>query len=162
MRLSTKARYAVRAMVDLAQHDGAGTVTRDEIAERQAISPLYLSHILLKLGKAELVSSVKGPGGGYQLSRPAGEIRIGDIVRAVGEPLDLVGCVDAEHSTCARVDRCAAHDLWVQLSQVVSDTLDSVTLLQLTERENELARVAPVEMVSSAVGDLSQAERNGL
>lgn len=138
MRLSTKARYAVRAMIDLAQHGDDGTVTRDEIAERQAISPLYLSHILLRLGKADLVSSTKGPGGGYQLARPPANIRIGDIVRAVGEPLDLVACVDEERNTCPRVDRCAAHGLWARLSGVVSDTLDAVTLQELANQAAEL------------------------
>jgi len=136
MRLSTKARYAVRAMIDLAQHSQEGTVTRDEIADRQSISPLYLSHILLRLGKADLVVSTKGPGGGYQLAREAGAIRVGDIVRAVGEPLDLVPCVHKQRSTCGRSEKCASQWLWRQLSGVIESTLDAVTLQELTDRED--------------------------
>jgi len=126
-------------MIDLAQNSQEGTVTRDEIAERQSISPLYLSHILLRLGKADLVVSTKGPGGGYQLARIPTTIRVGDIVRAVGEPLDLVPCVQAERSTCGRSEKCAAQWLWRQLSEVIQDTLDAVTLQELTERENDLS-----------------------
>ena len=133
MRLSTKARYAVRAMIDLAQHSGEGAVTRDEIAERQAISPLYLSHILLQLGKAELVVSTKGPGGGYQLARVPADIRVGDIVRAVGEPLDLIACAAGGRSACTRSEECAAQALWRRLSGVIQDTLDSVALQELTD-----------------------------
>lgn len=147
MRLSTKARYAVRAMIDLAQHGDEGTVTRDEIAERQAISPLYLSHILLRLGKAELVVSTKGPGGGYQLARIPADIRVGDIVRAVGEPLDLVPCVDRDRSTCPRAEQCAAQSLWQRLSGVIQDTLDSVTLQEMTDEATQLA--GPASRVTS-------------
>ena len=143
MRLSTKARYAVRAMIDLAQHGDEGTVTRDEIAERQAISPLYLSHILLKLGRSELVVSTKGPGGGYQLAHSPGDIRLGDIVRAVGEPLDLVACVDLGRNSCDRADTCAANRLWQRLSTVVQQTLDSVTLAEITEEACLMAATAP-------------------
>ena len=142
MRLSTKARYAVRAMLDLALYGDEGTVTRDEIAERQDISALYLSHILLKLGKAELVVSTKGPGGGYQLAKDPSDILIGDVVRAVGEPLDLVACVEKGRSSCQRVDTCAAHLLWTRLSKVVCDTLDSVTLQDLTEQARECAALS--------------------
>lgn len=142
MRLSTKARYAVRAMIDLALHSTEGTVTRDEIAERQGISPLYLSHILLRLGKADLVVSSKGPGGGYQLARRPADILIGDVVRGVGEPLDLVACVARGRANCQRIDACAAHLLWKRLSEVVRDTLDSVTLEELTEQARECAALA--------------------
>ena len=128
--------------VDLALHGTEGTVTRDEIAERQAISPLYLSHILLKLGKADLVVSTKGPGGGYQLAKHPSEILVGDVVRAVGEPLDLVACVAPGGSNCPRVETCAAHLLWVRLSKTVRETLDSVTLEELTQQAREVAALA--------------------
>lgn len=131
MRLSTKARYAMRAMIDLAVNGHSGTVTRDEIAGRQAISPLYLSHILLRLAKAGLVGSAKGPGGGYYLLRNPAEIRAGDIVRAVGEPTDLVPCTVRDGAHCRRVDACAAHILWQRLADAMRDTLDSVTLADL-------------------------------
>ena len=114
MRLSTKARYAVRAMIDLSLHSGDDTVTRDEIAKREEISPLYLSHILLRLGKAGLVVSSKGPGGGYRLAKSAEEITAAEIVQAVGEPTQLVACTAREMAKCRRVDTCAAHVLWTR------------------------------------------------
>ena len=132
MRLSTKARYAVRAMIDLAVSGGEhSTVTRDEIAGRQEISPLYLSHILLRLAKAGLVLSAKGPGGGYQLGKSTADILVGDIVRAVGEPMALVACTEQSSNKCHRADECVARLLWQRLAQTVSDTLDSVTLADL-------------------------------
>jgi Rrf2 family transcriptional regulator, iron-sulfur cluster assembly transcription factor len=137
MRLSTKARYAVRAMIDLSLNCGAGTVTRDEIASRQDISPLYLSHILLRLARAGLVGSAKGPGGGYFLTHQTDEIRVGDIVRAVGEPTDLVACTREETAHCRRVDTCAAHTLWVRLARAVNDTLDAVTLADLCQEARD-------------------------
>ncbi|MHB0874873.1 MAG: RrF2 family transcriptional regulator [Anaerolineae bacterium] len=131
MRLSTKARYAVRAMIDLSLNSADGTVTRDEIAERQEISPLYLSHILLRLARAGLIGSAKGPGGGYYLGKDPADIRVGDIVRAVGEPMELVSCTPNAPSRCQRIDICAAHTLWVRLSEAVNSTMDSVTLAEL-------------------------------
>lgn len=141
MRLSTKARYAVRAMIDLALNSEGNTVTRDEIAARQGISPLYLSHILLSLGKAELIESSKGPGGGYYLEKQPEDIIVGDIIRAVGEPLELVGCTVKDRANCKRVDTCAAHVLWLRMAEAVRDTVDGVTLADLC---NEALRLTAV------------------
>lgn len=152
MQLSTKARYAVRAMIDLTVNGGEdGTVTRDEIAERQEISPLYLSHILLRLAKSGLIVSAKGPGGGYQLGRRPAEIAVGDIVRAVGEPLALVACTDNAYGKCSRAEECVARLLWQRLARAVSDTLDSVTLADLCDeawRRGELKVPADGEIGS--------------
>jgi len=138
MRLSTKARYAVRAMIDMTLNANGGAVTRDKIAERQEISPLYLSHILLRLGKAGLVVSSKGPGGGYYLAKSPEAITAGDIVRAVGEPTQLVACTSRETAGCHRLDTCAAHLLWKRLATVVRDTLDAVTLAELCQDARRL------------------------
>jgi|YNPNPStandDraft_1061719.scaffolds.fasta_scaffold94646_2 Rrf2 family protein len=149
MRLTTRTRYAVRSMIDIALAQADRPITRDEIAERQEISPLYLSHILLRLGKAGLISSAKGPGGGYRLLRSPEEIRIADIVRAVGEPIDLVWCTGRERKRqCERIDTCAAHLLWVRLAECVRQTLESVTLAQLCDEAKRL--MAEKEKASQA------------
>ena len=132
MRLSTVGRYALRAMVDLALHAGEGPVLRKEIAARQEISMQYLSRLLLRLKKAGLVDSVKGPGGGYLLTRDAAQIRAIDVLRGVEETVTPVFCVDAEGEfTCPRVDGCPTHWLWMRLDQAIFEVLDSVTLADL-------------------------------
>ena len=139
MRLSTKARYAVRAMIDLAVNGGEkGASTRDEIAARQEISPLYLSHILLRLARGGLVISAKGPGGGYHLGKSPAEIRVSDIVHAVGEPITIVPCTEANNRGCRRADQCAARLLWQRVAKAVGDTLDSVTLADLCDEATRL------------------------
>jgi len=132
MRLSTRGRYAVRAMIDLALHTEQGPATREEIAARQEISADYLSHLLAKLVKAGLVNSVKGPGGGYLLAQNAAAITVGDIVRAVEEPLAPVSCVNAEvEEVCPRANECVAHLFWEKLRDKITELLDSVTLEEL-------------------------------
>ena len=141
MRLSTKARYAVRSMVDLALHVNQGPVTREEIALRQEISAHYLARLFTKLVKARLISSVKGPGGGYLLAQSAAAITAGDIIRAVEEPLAPVYCVNAEvGKTCHRVDGCATHLLWKRLGERIAELLDSVTLEELREQAQQIQR----------------------
>jgi len=132
MRISTKGHHALCAMVDLALHGEQGWVTRDEMAERLGISPLYLSQILRRLNKARLITATKGPYGGYQLTRAPAEIGAGEIVRAAEESLVLVPCLEGP-SVCRRVTDCAAHQLWQKLSDAVNATLDSVTLADLRD-----------------------------
>lgn len=135
MRLSTKGRYAVRAMVDLALHVNQGPVTREEIAARQEISADYLARLFARLVKAGLISSVKGPRGGYLLAQSAAAITAGDIIRAVEEPLALVSCLNAKvEKTCHRVNGCVTHSLWERLGEKIMDLLDSVTLEELREQ----------------------------
>jgi Rrf2 family protein len=134
MRLSTAGRYALRAMVDLALHAGEGPILRKDIAERQEISLQYLSQLLRKLKQAGLVDSVKGPGGGYVLTREASQIRAIDVLRGVEENITPVYCVAEEQiATCPRVDGCPTHWLWKRLDQVIYEVLDSVTLTELCE-----------------------------
>ena len=132
MRLSTVGRYALRAMVDLALNNEAGPARCAEIARRREVSDQYLSQLFLKLKRADLVKSVRGPGGGYVLARSADEISAGDVLRAVDETLEPVYCVD-EHSqsTCHRVDGCPTHWLWTRLGAAIHSVLDSVTLAEL-------------------------------
>ena len=144
IRVSTRGRYALRAMVDLAQHAGSGPVSRQEIAERQEISADYLAQLFRKLQSAGLVEGVKGPGGGYRLGRDAALISAGDIVRAAEGPVAVVHCAlpcPDEGPSCTRLDRCATHQLWKQVSEALTAVLDSVTLKDLCSQAEPLAQL---------------------
>jgi Rrf2 family cysteine metabolism transcriptional repressor len=139
IRISTRGRYALRAMVDLAAHADKGPILRRDIAARQEISADYVAQLFRRLRKAGLVEGVKGPGGGYRLARDAVMISAGDVVRAVEGPVAVVHCVAPdEELSCNRVDRCAAHLLWGRLSTVMTEFLDSVTLQDLSDESREL------------------------
>lgn len=139
MRLSTKGRYAVRSMVDLALHVSSGPVGREEIATRQAISADYLARLFARLVKTGLISSVKGPGGGYLLAQSPAAITAGDIIRAVQEPLAPVYCLNPKAGqACNRSDTCVTHLLWERLGDRITEYLDSVTLEELREEAAQL------------------------
>ena len=129
MRLTTKGRFAVTAMVDLAMHAGNGPVTLASISERQKISLSYLEQLFGKLRKHDVVASVRGPGGGYCLSRPANKISMSDIIVAVDESLDASQCHGMMN--CHDDKQCITHDLWMGMNKTISSYLDSVTLHQL-------------------------------
>lgn len=133
MKLSTKGRYAVMAMADLAQASSAGPVTLSDIASRQSISLSYLEQLFAKLRRADIVSSVRGPGGGYKLSRGVAETRISDIIMAVDEPLSATRCSDAK-GCLADGRRCVTHDLWDELGRHIFLFLSSITLEDVLER----------------------------
>jgi Rrf2 family iron-sulfur cluster assembly transcriptional regulator len=141
MRLTTKGRFAVTAMLDVALHATAGPVTLAAVAERQKISLSYLEQLFGKLRRRELVESVRGPGGGYHLAREAAAISVADIVRAVEEPLDSTQCGGREN--CRENQRCMTHDLWEELNDTVQEFLTRVTLSQLVEKQ----RTKPVSVV---------------
>ena len=141
MRLTTKGRFAVTAMLDLALHATNGPVTLAGVSERQKISLSYLEQLFGKLRKRRLVESVRGPGGGYHLARDAAQISVADIVRAVEEPLDSTQCGGREN--CRENRRCMTHDLWEELNGTVQVFLSGVTLAQLVERQ----RTKPVSVV---------------
>ena len=141
MRLTTKGRFAVTAMLDLALHATDGPVTLSGISQRQKISLSYLEQLFGKLRRRELVESVRGPGGGYHLARSAAEVSIADIVRAVEEPIDSTQCGGREN--CRDNKRCMTHDLWEELNHTVYDFLAGVKLSQLVERQ----RTKPVNLV---------------
>ena len=134
MRLTTKGRFAVTAMVDLAMRQSRGPVTLAAISERQHISLSYLEQLFGKLRRRKLVSSVRGPGGGYNLAQPAAGISVADIVTAVDEPLDATQCGGKEN--CADDKRCMTHDLWATLNTKMHEYLSSVSLADLVEHQS--------------------------
>jgi Rrf2 family iron-sulfur cluster assembly transcriptional regulator len=133
MRLTTKGRFAVTAMVDLALRHGKGPVTLAGISERQDISLSYLEQLFGKLRRHSLVDSVRGPGGGYTLAKPLETVSVADIIRAVDEPIDATQCGGKEN--CHEDHRCMTHDLWVNLNQKIYEYLDSVTLAELVAKQ---------------------------
>ena len=131
MRLTTKGRFAVTAMIDLALRGGQGPVTLAGISERQKISLSYLEQLFGKLRRYSLVDSVRGPGGGYCLARPGSKITVADIVRAVDEQLDATQCGGKEN--CRDEERCMTHELWTTLNAKMYEYLTSVTLSELVD-----------------------------
>jgi Rrf2 family iron-sulfur cluster assembly transcriptional regulator len=137
MRLTTKGRFAVTAMIDLALRSGDGPVTLAGISERQKISLSYLEQLFGKLRRYSLVDSVRGPGGGYCLARPGGQITVADIVRAVDEQLDATQCGGKEN--CKDEERCMTHELWATLNLKMYEYLSSVTLSDLADKQHKVA-----------------------
>ena len=136
MRLSTKGRYAVMAMVDLAKHSEGRPIALAEIAERQEISLSYLEQLFAKLRGAGLVKSVRGPGGGYLLGHGADETRISDIILAVDEPIRATRCSPGAPVGCrGSKSRCLTHDLWEELGNQIHMFLSSVSLHDVLERK---------------------------
>ena len=133
MRLTTKGRFAVTAMVDLAMRQTRGPVTLAAISERQHISLSYLEQLFGKLRRAKLVSSVRGPGGGYNLAQTIQNITVADVVTAVDETLDATQCGGKEN--CHDERRCMTHDLWATLNEKMYDYLSSVTLADLVAHQ---------------------------
>src|SRR3990167_3968585 len=129
MRLTTKGRFAVTAMLDLALRHQQGPVTLAGIGARQSISLSYLEQLFGKLRRHALVKSVRGPGGGYRLARPPEKAPGADIILAVDEPLDATQCGGMEN--CQEDKRCMTHDLWATLNEKLYDYLNSVTLQDL-------------------------------
>ncbi|MGN0918848.1 MAG: Rrf2 family transcriptional regulator [Oxalobacter sp.] len=132
MRLTTKGRFAVTAMIDLARNQQEGPVPLLGISARQDISVAYLEQLFSRLRRSALVKSVRGPGGGYLLARDAAGISVADIVFAVDEPLDVTRC--GGHGNCAKGSiTCITHDLWASLNERIVDYLASVTLASLAD-----------------------------
>ena len=142
MRLTTKGRFAVTAMIDLALRQDKGPVTLAGISQRQEISLSYLEQLFGKLRRHEIVESVRGPGGGYNLAHRAQDVTVADIIIAVDEPLDATQCggkencrsADHEHGT-----RCMTHDLWTTLNEKMVEYLDSVSLQDLVDQQRQKA-----------------------
>ncbi|WP_029009553.1 Rrf2 family transcriptional regulator [Azospirillum halopraeferens] len=135
MRLSTKGRYAVMAMVDLAANSNGHPVALADIAERQEISLSYLEQLFAKLRKGGLVKSVRGPGGGYLLAHTADTTRISDIILAVDEPIRTTRCANITPQGCrTNRSRCLTHDLWEELGNQIHMYLSSVTVADVVER----------------------------
>ena len=139
MRLTAKGRYAVTAMLDLAVRKDVGPVSLADISERQGISLSYLEQLFAKLRRQELVKSVRGPGGGYQLSRQANEIFVAQIVDSVDENVDATKC--AGRADCQGGETCLTHELWTDLSQQIHQFLSNIDLASLIEKR-EIQEIA--------------------
>ena len=148
MRLTTKGRFAVTAMVDLAMSAGNGPVTLASISERQKISLSYLEQLFGKLRKHDVVASVRGPGGGYCLARPANKISLSDIIVAVDESLDASQCHGM--ANCHDDKQCITHDLWMGLNRAISTYLDGITLHQLVASQTPNNTVSmPISIIKN-------------
>ncbi len=150
MKLTTKGRFAVTAMIDLGLHHGSGPVTLAEISGRQKISLSYLEQLFGKLRRNHLVESVRGPGGGYHLARDMGEMTVADIILAVDEPIDATQCGGKEN--CREGEKCLTHDLWAALNDRIFEYLRSVTLRQLVESQK--AKEAARETGAAQIHDM--------
>jgi len=140
MRLTTKGRYAVTAMLDLSINYQNGPITLSDISKRQGISLSYLEQLFSKLRKNGLVDSARGPGGGYRLSRDAAEIAVGEIITAVDEKIDATNC--GGKGDCLNGGPCLTHELWCDLSSQIRDFLDGITLGQLVKDREQKESMA--------------------
>lgn len=128
MKLSTKGKYGVRAVFEIARNSGRGPITIKTIAERQGISVSYLEQILNKLGRAGVIESVRGPGGGYLLGRTPAEVTIGDVVRALEGPIALSHCLEPGMSEeCYQAEDCVARMVWTRVGEKIEEALDSIS-----------------------------------
>lgn len=134
MRLTTKGRYAVTAMLDLAVHATKGPITLADISQRQGISLSYLEQLFSKLRKRDLVSSARGPGGGYRLSREAIDINVAEVIAAVDEKVDATRCGGG--ADCQNGEECLTHQLWTDLSDQLYEFLNGISLGQLVEKRH--------------------------
>ena len=134
MKLTTRGRYAVTAMLDLALHRDQGPISLADIASRQSISLSYLEQLFARLRKTGLVKSSRGPGGGYVPARPIAEISVADVIRAVDEQVDATRCGGLQN--CQGEARCLTHDLWEDLSTQISGFLGGITLFDLIQKHN--------------------------
>ena len=147
MRLTTKGRYAVTAMLDLALHADEGPVSLADISERQGISISYLEQLFAKLRRRHLVSSVRGPGGGYRLSRDSDDIDVASVIAAVDESVDATRC--GGNGDCQDGHICLTHHLWCDLSDQIQNFLSHITLGELVSR-NEVRQVAERQKITQS------------
>ncbi|MCL1920860.1 MAG: Rrf2 family transcriptional regulator [Kiritimatiellaeota bacterium] len=138
MRISTKGRYALRLMIDVADHKESGRIPIREIAKRQSMPVKYLEQIAAVLTKSGLLLSVRGANGGYTLARPAEQYQIGEILRLTEGRLAPVACLDADSNPCERQEICPTLNFWKGLQQVVNDYVDSMTLKDLLDSECDM------------------------
>jgi Rrf2 family iron-sulfur cluster assembly transcriptional regulator len=155
MRLTTKGRFAVTAMIDLAMQHGTGPVTLSEISQRQKISLSYLEQLFAKLRRRMLVDSVRGPGGGYTLAKDMAQVSVADIILAVDEPIDATQCGGKEN--CRDEQKCITHDLWAKLNDHILDYLRGVTLKQLVDGQK--AKASGVAQVQDMRETLNKRDR---
>jgi Rrf2 family protein len=147
MQISTKGRYAMRLMLDIARYGRGETVKIKDIADRQEISPKYLEQIISELNRAGLVRSTRGPQGGYALARPPEECTVGSILRIVEGDLSVVQCVRDGEGFCDRFDTCTTVRLWTQVSDAISSVVDNITLGDLLRWEDE-CRIVSIQGIN--------------
>ena len=135
MKVSTKGRYALRIMLDLAVHNSGELVPLKDIAKRQGISIKYMEQIISPLAKAGFVQSLRGSSGGYRLSRDPSEYTAGEILKVMEGPLTSTSCLEGEINECPRADACSTLNFWKGLNKVINDYVNSVTLEELAEEE---------------------------
>lgn len=157
MRLTTKGRYAVTAMLDLAVHATEGPITLADISQRQGISLSYLEQLFAKLRKRELVASARGPGGGYRLSREATEINVAEIITAVDEKVDATRC--AREGDCQNGEKCLTHQLWMDLSDLLYDFLEDISLGKLVEERHVKDVVARQDQIQQQIREDQEGEQ---
>lgn len=141
MKLSTRGRYGLRALIDLAQHQNLGAVSVQSIAERNNISDSYLEQLIRLLKKGGLVVSVRGAGGGYRLARPASEISVGEALRCLEGSLDVVECPTIEGKPgCNKAEACITRFVWKKINDAITDAVDSIHLSDLTMQSDLLRK----------------------
>ncbi len=143
MKLSTKGRYAVMALADIAMHSNGAAISVADVAARQDISVEYLEQLFGKMRRAGLVDSVRGPGGGYLLAMPAEDMAIADIIQAVDEAMQVTRCQGDAIEGCVGGEKCVTHELWAALGRQIYGFLSAITLGDVVERRN-LALAASV------------------
>jgi Rrf2 family iron-sulfur cluster assembly transcriptional regulator len=151
MRLTTKGRYAVTAMLDLALHQNGGPITLADISKRQGISLSYLEQLFACLRRRGLVESTRGPGGGYQLSRDPHSIDVAQVIAAVDEKVDATRC--GGQANCHESQQCLTHELWMDLSNQIQEFLSAITLGQLVERRT----IREISRRQDSAGEIAQA-----
>lgn len=139
MKISTKGRYALRLMLDLAVHNTGEFITVKSISARQEISDKYLEQIVTQLSKAGFVKSTRGAQGGYRLSKAPEEYTVGSILRLIEGSLSPVACLEEEENTCSRSGLCATLDVWIQLNDAINNVVDNITLADLVDKQNSLS-----------------------
>jgi Rrf2 family transcriptional regulator, cysteine metabolism repressor len=139
VKISTRSRYGLRAMLELALHQGEGPVMMQTIAQNQGVSRKYLDTIFSSLKNGGLIHSRRGIGGGHVLTKDPDQIRVGDILRAIEGPLSLVDCVGSPYF-CARSHRCVTRDVWSEISQAIDTVLDSITLADLVKKHGAMTK----------------------
>ncbi|UOO37294.1 Rrf2 family transcriptional regulator [Oscillospiraceae bacterium CM] len=143
MKISTRGRYAIRMMLELAMSEPDQYVTIKSIAERQDISGKYLEQIISVLSRAGFVKSVRGAQGGYKLARNAEEYTVGSILRLIEGSLVPVACMEDEPNQCPRCETCATLDVWKQVDEAVSSVVDHITLFDLVQKQKTMASPSP-------------------
>ena len=138
MKLSTKGRYGLRALIDLAQYGEQEAVSIQSISTRQQISDSYLEQLVRKLKKAGLVTSVRGAQGGYRLARQAEGISVGDVLRALEGSIEAVSCQEGDNPSCVGEDLCVARYVWQKVNKSIQETVDSIMISQLVEESRRI------------------------